>query len=744
MSTDPVHTQIHIESQLSAIATPEYARRDWAREQSADNRVAAINESADIRGLLNDAPISIHFVDANGLVLWANRTELDLLGYASTDYIGRPIAHFHADRTVIEDILNRLKCAETLQDYPARLLHKDGSIRHVLINSNVLWENGQFIHTRCFSQDVTERRHAEENIAASTRQKDALFQFAERLQQVSGLSEVYDAALHAIICALPCDRAAILLFDDADVMRFVASRDLSIAYRMAVEGHSPWSVSEKNPSPICVSDIQSSNLDEALKATIKAEGIQAAAFIPLVIDGKLIGKFMAYFNAPQELSEEMSAVSLTIARQLAFAIDRQRADDALRARELQLEEELIDTKLLQSLGAEVAHSADFNTLYEKFVDAAVMIMGSDFASMQMLYPERGDGGELLLLAFRGFDQDAAKFWEWVRADSQCSCGEALRTSKRVVIPDVSRCSFMMGTPDQKAYAEAGMQASQSTPLLSRSGEILGMISTHWRNPHQPSDRDLRLLDILARQAADLIERKQSEEALRTSDRRKDEFLATLAHELRNPLSPILNSVKLLNSTVATPRQKQYAIDVIDRQTKRMALLLDDLLDISRITRGQLNLRPTTVSLQSLIQGATETATPLFEEKQHNFAVTVQSDNVYLTVDPLRITQVLANLLTNAAKYSDPGAHITLTATSNEETIQIAIADTGIGLSKDKLDSVFAMFSQVDSSSERSQNGLGIGLALVKGIVELHGGSIKAHSDGLGCGSTFQLTLPRSA
>jgi PAS domain S-box-containing protein len=734
-----------LDTRRAIVSSATLEREEHARPfDLAVEGVSKSGEWASVRGLLDDAPVSIHCVDANGIVLWVNRTELEMLGYSHAEFIGHPIANFHVDASVITDMLSRLTFAETLHDFPARLRHKDGSIRDVLISSNVLWENGEFIHTRCFTRDVTKHRRTDELIAENTRQKEALFALAERLQQVTTLAEVHDAALDSILNALPCDRASILLFDDTDVMRFVAWRDLSAIYRSAVEGHSPWSVTDKDPQPICIADINASNLSDELKATINAEGIGAVAFIPLVSNGRLIGKFMAYFNAPHALNEDAIAVSLIISRQLAFAIDRRRAEDALREREAQLEAELTDTKLLQSISAEVIHTADVNALYEKFVDAAMSIVGSDFASMQMLYPDRGDAGELLLLAFRGFDPQAAKFWEWVRVDSQCSCGEALRKRQRVVVPDVRHCSFMMGTPDQSTSIATGIQATQSTPLLSRDGTLLGMISTHWRKPHQPSERDLRLLDILARQAADLIERKQSEEALRMADRRKDEFLATLAHELRNPLSPVLNSVKLLNAAAATPLQKQFAVDVIDRQTKRMALLLDDLLDISRITRGQLNLRPASVSLPSLVHGAVEMVNPLLEEKHHHFSVSIPNETVELTVDPLRITQVLANLLTNAAKYSEPGARITLTATYDNDHVQISVADTGIGLSEDKLESIFAMFSQVDTTIERSQNGLGIGLALVKGIVELHGGSIKARSAGLGCGSTFELTLPRSA
>ena len=189
-------------------------------------------------------------------------------------------------------------------------------------------------------------------------------------------------------------------------------------------------------------------------------------------------------------------------------------DGQIRLNEAQLEAELLDTRLLQGISAQLISEDNVDNLYEAILDAAVAIMRSDYASMQMLYPERGSGGELRLLAHRGFSQQAATFWEWVRADSESTCGAALRTGQRVISPDVEAGDWMAGTDDLATYLQTGMRAVQTTPLISRAGRVVGMLSTHWRSRHQPSERDLRLLDILGRQAADLIERRQAEEALR--------------------------------------------------------------------------------------------------------------------------------------------------------------------------------------------------------------------------------------
>lgn len=197
------------------------------------------------------------------------------------------------------------------------------------------------------------------------------------------------------------------------------------------------------------------------------------------------------------------------------AIERTRNQSAdwLAQSNTQAESDLADLLVLQSISAELIHEQSTDALYEKIVGAAVAIMRSDYASMQMLFPGGGAGGELRLLAFRGFNPEAAKFWEWVRADSKSTCGVALRTGQRVVAPDIANCSFMADSEDQQIYLQTGIHACQTTPLIARGGNVVGMISTHWRTPHQPSERDFRLFDILARQAADLIERTRREQEL---------------------------------------------------------------------------------------------------------------------------------------------------------------------------------------------------------------------------------------
>jgi signal transduction histidine kinase/ActR/RegA family two-component response regulator len=241
--------------------------------------------------------------------------------------------------------------------------------------------------------------------------------------------------------------------------------------------------------------------------------------------------------------------------------------------------------------------------------------------------------------------------------------------------------------------------------------------------------------------ANITERKLHEQALQDADRRKDEFLATLAHELRNPLAPIRQGVRIAAMSTSTEAQKRWSHGIIERQVQNMSLLLDDLLDVSRIGRGTLLLRRSAESLSAVIGTAIEMARPHVEAKRHVLQIELPEEDLALDIDPLRIAQVIGNLLTNAAKYTDAGGRIRLSARREGGGLIISIADNGIGLEKEQLSQVFEMFSQIPGAVDKSEGGLGIGLALARGLVELHGGRISASSDGPGLGTEFAIHLP---
>jgi signal transduction histidine kinase/ActR/RegA family two-component response regulator len=240
---------------------------------------------------------------------------------------------------------------------------------------------------------------------------------------------------------------------------------------------------------------------------------------------------------------------------------------------------------------------------------------------------------------------------------------------------------------------------------------------------------------------DVTHSRRQEQALRESDRRKDEFLATLAHELRSPLAPIRQAALVSRAPNATEAQRRWSHEVIDRQVGHMALLLDDLLDMSRITRGKLALRKGPTELRAVLDAAIETARPLLDAKHHRLEVQAPEAPVRFVADALRLAQILSNLLTNAAKYTDPSGHIRLRAGVLGGEVVFNVADNGMGIPAEVLPTVFGMFSQLCAHDERTAGGLGIGLALSKGLAELHGGCIEAHSAGVNRGSEFTLRVP---
>jgi signal transduction histidine kinase/ActR/RegA family two-component response regulator len=237
--------------------------------------------------------------------------------------------------------------------------------------------------------------------------------------------------------------------------------------------------------------------------------------------------------------------------------------------------------------------------------------------------------------------------------------------------------------------------------------------------------------------------REMREALAESDRRKDEFLATLAHELRNPLAPVRNAIHILRARLPPTPELQWARDVIDRQVTQMARLIDDLMDVSRITRGTFELRRERVSLVEVVRLAVETSRPSIDASGHDLVLRLPAEPIYLDADVIRLAQVFANLLNNAAKYTGPGGRIAVTAQRDADTVSVTVQDSGIGIPSEMLAQVFEPFTQLDRSLERARGGLGIGLALAKRLVEMHGGAIEAHSAGSGQGSRFVVRLPLS-
>jgi signal transduction histidine kinase/CheY-like chemotaxis protein len=241
---------------------------------------------------------------------------------------------------------------------------------------------------------------------------------------------------------------------------------------------------------------------------------------------------------------------------------------------------------------------------------------------------------------------------------------------------------------------------------------------------------------------DVTEAVRAEDALKEADRRKDEFLATLAHELRNPLAPIANALHLIRRS-DFPADSEPILGMLDRQVHHMVRLIDDLMEVSRITRGKIGLVKAPVALAEIVENAVETSRPLIDQAHHTLTVTLPDTPLVLDADRVRLTQVFANMLNNAARYTDSGGQIRLEARREGDWAIVTLRDTGIGMSAGQIDQVFEMFTQVNRATDRSQGGLGIGLTMVRHLVRMHGGTVEAASAGPGQGSVFTVRLPLS-
>lgn len=401
-----------------------------------------------------------------------------------------------------------------------------------------------------------------------------------------------------------------------------------------------------------------------------------------------------------------------------------------------MHEELRCTQLLCDVGAKLAHEQELTTLYRDILETAIALTHADAGTVQILNPERE---ALEILATRGFSPYVTEHFRWVSARSATSCGAALRAGKRTYVDfdDPALADLL----EMRLHTGDGYFSAQSTPLITRAGRPIGMVSTHWRQRgHRPDERELRYLDLLARQTADLLERRQSEVALKEADRRKDIFLATLAHELRNPLAPICTGLEVLRSGAAAASPEGIH-QMIARQVSHMVRLIDDLLEISRISSGKIRLRREVVSLDQLVSGAVEGSRRELEAGR--FALTLDLPaTVFLDVDPTRFIQVLSNLLQNAIKFTPREGRIAISGTLSQGELALSVQDSGSGIGPAMLPKIFEPFMQEHPGAE--QAGLGLGLALARQLIELHGGSIEASSAGENRGSCFRIRIPAVA
>jgi PAS domain S-box-containing protein len=554
---------------LETMATIGAQIGQFVKRRRAEEHVRRSEQ--ELSDFFENATIGLHWVGPDGIILRANQAELAMLGYSREEYVGRHIGEFHVDPEVIEDILARQAAGETIIHREARLKHKDGSIRDVVVDSSVLWEEGRFVHTRCFTRDITDRKAAERAL-----------QRAERMARF--LADA-SAALAGLI-------------DLESTLQNVA--------RLAVPAFADW----------CVID----------------------------------------------MLEEGGSI-----RRVA-----------------------------------VAHSV---REYEQLA-----------RDVHRRWPPQPTHG--------------------IHRIIRSGCAELIAE-----IDDALLASAISDPELLTITRQLGLKSFLGVPLIAH-GKVSGVMEFFAAESGRRFDaEDLAVAEDLAHRAAVAIENTRLYATIKESDQRKDEFLAVLAHELRNPLAPVRNALGILRQPTATPEMQARAREMAERQVQHLTRLVDDLLDVSRIMRGKIELRKSRVDVATIAARAIETARPVIDAAGHELIVALPEAPLAIEADEVRMSQVIFNLLSNAAKYTEPGGRIELAVTGDNREVTFHIRDNGIGIAPDVLPRLFEIFVQVAPTAPRSQGGLGIGLTLVKNLVEMHGGTIDAYSAGLGQGSEFVVRLP---
>jgi PAS domain S-box-containing protein len=999
----------------------------------------------ELADFIENASMGLHWVGADGTILWANQAELDLLGYTREEYIGRSITEFHADSDVINDILCRLTNKETLHDYEARLRCKDGSVRHVLINSNVMWDEDKFVHTRCFTRDITERKRAEEELRESKRQLEELLSRehnarAEAEQrrdftrlvlegapigigvmegpdhrftlvnlttsEITGLSEeqfigrphaevvpeadkvvgpildrVYttgvseteeieidlprgrrhllvtwsslpgregrlgsvlylslditdrkqmeerlresEAQLRTLADAVPqlvwmaepdghifwynqrwyeytgtspeqmegwgwqsvhdpeilpqvverwsaslktgeafemefplkgadgvfrwfltrvnplrdstghvvrwfgtntdideqrriardreqllvseqqaraqaevnlnlhrsveerlgllveasglllgslsieavqpailelsrrlicADAYAIWRLDtNTDTWRIVSSAGMSEAYyeqTIRDAGQMPYVLDE----PVIAEDVTQLPLLALRREMYEAEGIKSLLVVPLLIHGRPSGTLTFYYRRPHKFSQTEVRVASALANLSGSAISSAELYEAQSKMRAEAEAAGRRSKFLAEASTLLASSLDYQTTLAQVAQLTVPEL-ADWCAVDMA----GDGGAVVRLAVAHADP-AKVIWANELAhrypvDPNAPNGvpQVLRSGESELYPHIPDEMLVAGAIDEEhlqLMRDIGFTSAMVVPL-SVQGKILGAITfvTAESGRHY-AEADLAFVEDLARRAAVSIENarlyRSAQEARRIaedSNRLKDEFLATVSHELRTPLTAMLGWTHLLRHGHLDEPSSARALETVERNARSQNQLIEDLLDVSRIITGKLRLDVRPVDPGSFIDSAIEAVRPAAEAKEIRLQKVIDTGVSAITGDAGRLQQVVWNLLSNAIKFTPKGGRVQIKLERINSHIEIAVTDSGAGIKAEFLPYVFDRFRQADGTTTREHGGLGLGLSIVRHLVELHGGTVEASSPGKGQGATFTVRLP---
>ena len=563
-----------------------------------------------------------------------------------------------------------------------------------------------------------------------------LHRLATAVAHAESLEQIYGLAIAALQSALGADRASVLTLDAAGVMRFEAWSGLSPGYRLAVEGHSPWPGGGAAPLPIVVADVRTSETVSPWRGAILAEGIASLAFVPVLGRGRLLGQFMVYFDRPRAMSELDLMTAQTIATLIGFAIERRHADAQTQDLLDRAHHARHEAEALLAVMEAATSTPDITEAMRRIARALARVLGADMVGAYMT-----DAARTVLRPVAGYRVPRHLVAEFlahpIPLRSHAALQDVWRAPRPVWSDDIPADPLV----DRDTVRRFPHQSDLFVPIVVAGEPIGGFFCIWWTERRGFADDELRLVEEMSRQAAIAVERARVFRETETASRAKDDFLAMLGHELRNPLSVISTSVAILDRVGGQAEPAARTREIISRQVGHLTDLVNDLLDVTRVTSGKISLARRPLDVAEAVRGCVATLVQAGKTRSHEVALALEP--AWVEGDETRLQQVTTNLVLNAVKFTPPGGAIAVTVHAEGDTVLLRVQDTGVGIAPDLLPRVFDAFVQGHPSADRSQGGLGLGLTLVRRLAQLHGGAVEAASDGPGRGATFTVRLPRA-
>lgn len=719
----------------TARETPEVTPVNDFISPSAEARSFAIYRESFAR-----ATEAIAIIGPDGHYLAQNGAHEALLGYSNVELRHQTPA-IHLGQEVFQALVAELKDKGLVRrEFASRT--KAGDLRTIELTAFAVRDShGTPIGFVGIKHDVSQQRRAEADLQQKFDELHVIYRMVETVARAGALDEIYKAALDELQHTLAADRASVLLFDVDGVMRFKAWRGLSDEYRRAVEGHSPWKQDELDPHPIVVADVAEDEELQGYLPVFEREGIRALAFIPLVDAGRLLGKFMIYFDTPRTIDTINVQLAQTIARHIAFAISRKRSETALRTSEERY-------RLLANAGEILSSTLDYEQTLQGITRLVVPAI-ADWCFIDLLTDDGGFDRIAVEAADKADHQIAAILRRHYISMPEARYGvlRVAREQKPEIVASVTEQiirEFARDDEHRNALLAMRIRSYICVPLSSRD-RALGVLSmaVSETSGRSYTEADVSIAAELARRASVAVDNARLYREAQDANRAKSQFLATMSHELRTPLNAIGGYAQLLEMGVRGPLTDLQRDDIsrILRSQQHLLGLINDLLHFARIEAGHIELVIEDVNVSDAFDGLQPLLSPMIANRQVRFEIRRGPSHITCRADRDKLRQILLNLATNAIKFTPAGGQVAVAWDATDADVLMHVHDTGPGIPATKLESIFEPFVQLQSPTPVA-DGTGLGLSISRELTRAMGGEVRVHSTP-GRGSTFTCILPRS-